>query len=594
MFRQTILRARSRLSPPQSRRYAAPTTPPPSTQSRIARINRRLPRFLHKHTAALASAPVSHITSFLILHEMTAIIPLLGLAATFHYTHYLPSWFAEGAWVLNGVERFGKYFRRKGWIRSGEAEEAEFEVEMRRRDRAWNVGEGGVRLVVEFATAYAITKMLLPIRVVLSVWGTPWFAKRTVVPLMGWAGKVFNRGKKTPGVPGAGTGAVEGGMCFGGSERTYTARTHTATGNGYYQDRRGNSCFGNGRQQQYTTRTRVASGNRYYSEQTQRSRHGGRYYPTQYYAQRPCGRYMSGAMAYPARHLQPIGYAQHGQHQHVGSPRDVVPRYGVGRYLPGVRATMPNSAVSAFPKPRHQYIYTPRYGQRGYLSYAGQQPNGAYPTGVVPNGMGYGVGMGVGMGVGVGVGVGMAAAYPGVYHTPTYSSYPYGANYYSPAYTHASYGGYHNYGLYGSMYPIANFYSPYQRPFYNTVPNYGYTAHVYPPGPTTTTTTYHVANSHAHVASPPQVRTETRHACNHSQGPTREDIQMENRRIATERGAYDARRIKPADARDDDPFWCKERNGEWHLRTYYQIENECYPGRWLMDAELGFLVFNRD
>jgi hypothetical protein len=68
---------------------------------------------------------------------------------------------------------------------------------------------------------------------------------------------------------------------------------------------------------------------------------------------------------------------------------------------------------------------------------------------------------------------------------------------------------------------------------------------------------------------------------------------MENRRIATERGAYSARRIKPADARDDDPFWCRERNGEWHLRTFYQIENECYPGQWLMDAELGFLVFHR-
>lgn len=152
------------------------------------------------------------MTSFLILHELTAIIPLLGLAATFHYTHYLPSWFAEGAWVLNGVERFGKYFKRKGWIRSEEAEEAEFEVEMRRRDKVWGVGEGGVRLVVEFATAYAITKMLLPIRIVLSVWATPWFARWTVVPMMGWMGRVFRRGKKTNRASAAGTGALEGGV----------------------------------------------------------------------------------------------------------------------------------------------------------------------------------------------------------------------------------------------------------------------------------------------------------------------------------------------------------------------------------------------
>lgn len=69
---------------------------------------------------------------------------------------------------------------------------------------------------------------------------------------------------------------------------------------------------------------------------------------------------------------------------------------------------------------------------------------------------------------------------------------------------------------------------------------------------------------------------------------------MENRRVATERGAYSARRIKPADARDDDPFWCRERNGEWHLRTFYQIENECHPGTWQMDAEVGFLIFHRE
>lgn len=246
-------------------------------------------------------------------------------------------------------------------------------------------------------------------------------------------------------------------------------------------------------------------------------------------------------------------------------------------------------AMEAYPKPRHQYIYTPRYGQRGVLSYAGQQQNGAYPAGVIPNGYGYGVGVGYG-GAGVGVGYAAGAIHPGVYNAhplcPTY-----GANYYGHGYNQYNpYSCYYNYNLYGSMYPYANFFHPYQRTFYNTTPGYGYaTAHVYPPGPhaTTTTTTYHVTNSRA-----PAPRLDARPPCNH--GPSREDIQMENRRIATERGAYDPRRIKPADARNDDPFWCRERNGEWHLRSYYQIENECYPGRWLMDAEIGFLVFHRE
>jgi len=75
---------------------------------------------------------------------------------------------------------------------------------------------------------------------------------------------------------------------------------------------------------------------------------------------------------------------------------------------------------------------------------------------------------------------------------------------------------------------------------------------------------------------------------------TAEDVQFENRRVATERGAYKARRIKPADAKADDVFWVRERNGDWNLRPYYQIEESCYPGVWQMDAEVGFLVFHRE
>jgi hypothetical protein len=37
--------------------------------------------------------------------------------------------------------------------------------------------------VVEFATAYAIVKVLLPLRLVVSVWGAPWFARLVVIPI---------------------------------------------------------------------------------------------------------------------------------------------------------------------------------------------------------------------------------------------------------------------------------------------------------------------------------------------------------------------------------------------------------------------------
>ncbi|KAF1918621.1 hypothetical protein BDU57DRAFT_554083 [Ampelomyces quisqualis] len=169
------------------------TSPPPA--SLTARINRRLPPFLHKHTRALAHAPVSHITAFLILHELTAILPLLGLAAYFHYTHWVPRWVAEGAWVVAGAERFGRYFRRKGWVSAGEAGEAEREVRGLVGVEE-DGGEGGVRLVVEFATAWAVTKALVVPRVVLSVWATPGFARAVVGPVAAGVRRWVGRGKK--------------------------------------------------------------------------------------------------------------------------------------------------------------------------------------------------------------------------------------------------------------------------------------------------------------------------------------------------------------------------------------------------------------
>ncbi|KAH8732029.1 hypothetical protein GQ44DRAFT_670810 [Phaeosphaeriaceae sp. PMI808] len=613
MLRSRLFRATTRSwHLPARRPYAAHPKPLQTSQTRIERFNRQLPRFLHKYTSALANAPLSHITSFLILHELTAVIPLFSLAAYFHYTHWLPSWFAEGAFVLNGVERFGRYFKRKGWIRSGEAEEAEREVqqiqhedqngssELRKADKAWNISEGGVRLVVEFATAYAITKALLIPRIMFSVWATPWFARMTVVPLIGRFKSIFSRGKSRTPASGAGTGAIERGapmwsyfcllaFCF-----RYTTQQRTR-----------NMCFDD--RHTYRTRTTIRSGARVSEEYTvprrgmtwrRRNGMGGSYYPSRYYGRPPSGRHMSTALM---RHpIQPRSYSYQG---HSGAGRSGFSS-SYGRYLPGARVPLPHQTATAYPKPRHQYIYTPRYGQRGYLSYVGQTPNGAMPTGVIPNG---GVGYGYG-GVGVGIGAAAVGHQPGVYATHPHQPYYGGhANYctqnYYPTYS-PTYSGYYNAGLYGSMYPLANFYHPYQRTYYNTAPSYGYStqAYVYPPGPgATTTTTYRVTNSHASAAA--YATSNCAHACAHGVSPrapacqhstTREDIQMENRRIATERGAYTARRIKPADARDDDPFWCRERNGEWHLRSFYQIENECHPGRWLMDAEMGFLVFNRD
>ena len=193
----------------RSSRRAIPSAPPLSSpkSDRIERILRRTPRFLRPTLSALHNAPFQHITAFLILHEITAIIPLFGLVGAFHYFQWLPPYFAEGRWVVAGVEKFGNYFRRKGWIDPGDKREAAKLVQGRNAEKVekgngrgriskwWGRGETGTRLVVEFATAYALVKALLPFRLFISVWGAAWFARWTVVPFTNMIKGVFRKPK---------------------------------------------------------------------------------------------------------------------------------------------------------------------------------------------------------------------------------------------------------------------------------------------------------------------------------------------------------------------------------------------------------------
>ena len=122
----------------------------PEVQPRLKRLNARLPRFLHRYTTPLLTAPVTHITSFLLLHEVTAVIPLFALAGLFHYSQWMPPFISEGKWVADGVRKFGDWFRKKGWL--GEVPtvgQDGQEGKIGRRGKWWDRGEGSVRVVVE-------------------------------------------------------------------------------------------------------------------------------------------------------------------------------------------------------------------------------------------------------------------------------------------------------------------------------------------------------------------------------------------------------------------------------------------------------------
>lgn len=184
-------------TPPTPQPGRSPASSPQDARSRLRQFNDRLPRFLRTVTTPLLGAPVTHVTSFLILHEMTAVLPLFGLVGAFHYGNWMPDLSSgsdsEGGNAFDeGAARFGRWLRKKGWVEESDVSAVK-EHETTAVEHRSGQQQAGVRLVLEFATAYAITKALLPLRVVASVWATPWFARSILSPTTRMAKRLFSR-----------------------------------------------------------------------------------------------------------------------------------------------------------------------------------------------------------------------------------------------------------------------------------------------------------------------------------------------------------------------------------------------------------------
>ncbi|KAK3392035.1 hypothetical protein B0T20DRAFT_72192 [Sordaria brevicollis] len=217
----------------QQRRHHSSSSNPNlnPNQARISRLISRLPRFLHPYLSSLRSSPTSFIVAFLILHEITAIVPGLGFFYLFHYAGdddddddkndsgngqgkgsfgrrleaQIMSWAMQDEdyvrIIMGNMERFERWFRRKGYFgfEKGEQEqkgdlgvvrgedgvkvavaEDEKKGEQDKLDmmKKWQsgVGDEKYRVLVDAALAYGVTKALLPLRIIVSVKATPWFA----------------------------------------------------------------------------------------------------------------------------------------------------------------------------------------------------------------------------------------------------------------------------------------------------------------------------------------------------------------------------------------------------------------------------------
>lgn len=143
-------------------------------------ILKRVPRFLRPYTTRFIGAPVSHVTAFLILHELTAIVPLVGFWYLFHQYHdvFMSASMDLPAWALEkGTKVIDKAMAD------------------------WDFGNYSmndkVKFIMEGAYAYVIVKALFPVRLGFSLLGMPWFAKWFVLPFT----NMFSRTRKTPPAP---------------------------------------------------------------------------------------------------------------------------------------------------------------------------------------------------------------------------------------------------------------------------------------------------------------------------------------------------------------------------------------------------------
>ena len=91
-------------------------------------------------------------------------------------------------------------------------EDIDGETKVEETKHRWQVSRSSSKILVEVATAYAITKVFLPARILLSVWATPWFARVFIGKVGGGIRRYFGKGGIAKGSTAAGTGATGAGV----------------------------------------------------------------------------------------------------------------------------------------------------------------------------------------------------------------------------------------------------------------------------------------------------------------------------------------------------------------------------------------------
>ncbi|KAF8540330.1 hypothetical protein BDD12DRAFT_880592 [Trichophaea hybrida] len=148
------------------RRLFSTAPPPPSP-------TRKVPGKLKHYALLFADKPVSYFTSFMILHEITAIVPVAGLFWYIHSTEWTPPGVPKEL-----VEKKMEFAKR--WT-------TEWGL------GRWFEGDKGARMLLELGTAYAVVKVAMPVRMAVSIAAAPWFARWAVEPVRDAGRRMWRR-----------------------------------------------------------------------------------------------------------------------------------------------------------------------------------------------------------------------------------------------------------------------------------------------------------------------------------------------------------------------------------------------------------------
>ncbi|KAJ1966645.1 hypothetical protein H4R35_006944 [Dimargaris xerosporica] len=128
-----------------------------------------------RYVDRLRNRPTSHVLAFALLHEITAIVPLVGLYWLLSTTSWqlpIPERYYEEA-----VTRAERILKRYGW---GGVPPVLDSGSEKTTAPSWTPNP---TVVLHLATAYGITKLLLPVRLLLCTVLTPVTARVVIHPL---------------------------------------------------------------------------------------------------------------------------------------------------------------------------------------------------------------------------------------------------------------------------------------------------------------------------------------------------------------------------------------------------------------------------